>query len=305
VFSSDRAGGGRSDLYTVPISGGTPTLLTDTPTLDEKEPVWSPDGRKIAFAGQAIAGAPFDVYSINADGSDLRQLTVAPGDDHQPSWQPIPQGYARPRGATPLRVPLVPAFNRCTSPNNTHGAPLNFPSCSPATQTSPNVTVGAPDANGSAANSSGFVRLDAVTGDVRLSASVTDVRCYYPSAPAFCADQNLQLDNDYAGELQGKLQLRITDRNNTPSPGGAGPGTVQDTPLLFTVPCTTTGPSNFIGSSCAVSTTVNTLIPGAVTAGLRTIWALGQIVVYDGGADGLASTTGDNTLFMDQGTFIP
>jgi len=27
--------------------------------------------------------------------------------------------------------------------------------------------------------------------------------------------------------------------------------------------------------------------------------------VYDGGADGLASTTGDNTLFMDEGIFAP
>jgi hypothetical protein len=27
--------------------------------------------------------------------------------------------------------------------------------------------------------------------------------------------------------------------------------------------------------------------------------------VYDGGADGLASTTGDNTLFAVQGVFAP
>ena len=26
---------------------------------------------------------------------------------------------------------------------------------------------------------------------------------------------------------------------------------------------------------------------------------------YDGGADGLASTQGDNTLFMVQGVFVP
>jgi hypothetical protein len=29
------------------------------------------------------------------------------------------------------------------------------------------------------------------------------------------------------------------------------------------------------------------------------------VQVYDGGADGVASTTADNTLFMDQGIFIP
>jgi hypothetical protein len=32
---------------------------------------------------------------------------------------------------------------------------------------------------------------------------------------------------------------------------------------------------------------------------------LGQVQVYDGGTDGSASTTADNTLFMDQGGFIP
>jgi hypothetical protein len=29
------------------------------------------------------------------------------------------------------------------------------------------------------------------------------------------------------------------------------------------------------------------------------------VKVYDCGSDGLASTTGDNTLFMDEGVFIP
>ena len=52
VFSSNRAGAGRRDLYTVPIGGGAPTLLTDTPTFDETEPDWSPDGTKIAFTGR-------------------------------------------------------------------------------------------------------------------------------------------------------------------------------------------------------------------------------------------------------------
>ncbi|PWU20204.1 MAG: hypothetical protein C5B48_12800, partial [Candidatus Rokuibacteriota bacterium] len=42
-----------------------------------------------------------------------------------------PQSYPRPKGATPLRVPLVPAAKPCTSPNSTHGAPLAFGSCAP------------------------------------------------------------------------------------------------------------------------------------------------------------------------------
>jgi Tol biopolymer transport system component len=91
VFVSDRAGGGRSDLYTVPVSGGTPTLITDTPTFDELEPVWSPDGTKIAFTGrQHQAGDHFHVYTINADGTSRQQLTSGSANDSQPDWQPIP-----------------------------------------------------------------------------------------------------------------------------------------------------------------------------------------------------------------------
>jgi hypothetical protein len=42
-----------------------------------------------------------------------------------------------------------------------------------------------------------------------------------------------------------------------------------------------------------------------VTGGGRAIWELGQVQVLDGGADGLASTPGDNTVFERQGVFVP
>ena len=45
-------------------------------------------------------------------------------------------------------------------------------------------------------------------------------------------------------------------------------------------------------------------MPGAVTAGTATIWELGQVKVFDGGADGLASTQ-PNTLFAIEGLFVP
>src|SRR5205085_2510540 len=58
--------------------------------------------------------------------------------------------YARPRGASPFRVALVPAYRQCGSAgaNDTHGAPLTNPSCKPATQASNFLTVGTPDVNG-------------------------------------------------------------------------------------------------------------------------------------------------------------
>src|SRR5207249_324671 len=108
----------------------------------------------------------------------------------------------------------------------------------------------------------------------------------------------------YKGELSVDASLRITDKDNTPSPGGPGPGTVSDRHFPVTVPCAATADTT-VGSTCSVSTSANAVVPNAVVAGRRSVWQLGQVLVYDGGADGVASTTGDNTLFMDEGIFIP
>jgi hypothetical protein len=53
-----------------------------------------------------------------------------------------------------------------------------------------------------------------------------------------------------------------------------------------------------------VSTTFNAVAPGAIVAGVRSIWELGDVKVFDGGPDGLASTA-PNTLFERQGVFVP
>jgi hypothetical protein len=86
--------------------------------------------------------------------------------------------------------------------------------------------------------------------------------------------------------------------------GGRAAATTLDSSFSIAVPCLLTA-DTAIGSDCSTATTANTLVPGSVTETQRAIWQLGQIQVYDGGADGLASTEGDNTLFMDQGVFIP
>jgi ABC-type phosphate transport system substrate-binding protein len=208
-------------------------------------------------------------------------------------------GYPRPKGATPLRVSFVVAYNPCTAANRTHGAPLAFPSCNPPVQSSGQLTVGTPDANGtSAANSVGFARFDVIAGnpstpadeaDVKLTTSISDVR------------KKSDL-SDYTGEVQLDSTIRITDRKNGTS--GAQPGTVQDVDFPVTVPCVDTPASSTIGSTCSTSTTLDAVVPGSVPEGKRSIWELGQVIVNDGGPDGVVSTD-PNTVFERQGVFVP
>ena len=198
-------------------------------------------------------------------------------------------GYARPKGATPLRASLAPAYRPCTSANRTHGGPLVFGSCNPPVQASDFLTVGTPDANSTGANSVGIVLVQVLPSpDVRFSASITDVR-------------NKSGLTDYAGELEGKLPLRITDKTNGPSL--TEPATGVDTTFSFVIPCAANGVPT-VGSTCSVVTTVNAIAPGAVVNGARAIWEVQNVQVFDGGADGVASTAG-NTLFADQAVFVP
>ena len=105
---------------------------------------------------------------------------------------------------------------------------------------------------------------------------------------------------DYTGELQVKLPLRITDRQNGPAVDEPGTG---DTTFTFAVPCTATGATG-VGSTCSITTTADAVMPGAVVEGNRSIWQLDKVQVLDGGSDGVASTAG-NTLFATQALFVP
>jgi hypothetical protein len=244
-----------------------------------------------------------DLGPVNAWGSGL-------------DWQPIVRKeFPRPKGATPFRASLVTAFRRCHAPNRTHGPPLAEESCNPPLQYSDHVTVGSPDTNGAAANSAGTVRFDALVGnpftaadeaDVAMTLTVTDVRCTGTITTA-CGDANAAAGPDYTGELVAAAFLRITDEHNGPFPdlaSGRGPATMQDTSVSFAAACEPT-PSTSIGSTCAVTTTGDALVPGLVREKDRALWQLGEILVFDGGPDGDSTTATDTDIFLVQGVFVP
>jgi hypothetical protein len=212
--------------------------------------------------------------------------------------------HVRPKGASPLRASIVPAFKACATPNRTHGTPLAFPSCNPPVQTSNFLTIGSPDANGAGANANSFIllRVKATSPeDVLINSTGTDVRCKPATSATVCNSANAGDGPDYSGEVQGNAQIRISDHYN-----GAGlneAATVVDIPFPVNGTCANTTATT-IGGTCTVSTTANTVVPGSVKDTQRGVIEIQQLQISDGGADGLVSTA-DNTLFGVQGIFIP
>jgi TolB protein len=100
VFSSDRgdaaSGDNQLDLWTISANGGDIRRVTNTPSRDETDPAWSPDGRLIAYSGEgAFHGASSSqLYVSRPDGTNRRKLTHACGEcayiNDAPSWQPLP-----------------------------------------------------------------------------------------------------------------------------------------------------------------------------------------------------------------------
>jgi len=235
--------------------------------------------------------------------------------------------HPRPGGGTPFRVPLVPAFKECKTPNSTHVAPLPFPSCTPPVMQSTLLTQGA---GGAATNSA---RLDVIctdaqappctpndgndTEDVKVSAAIQDVRCVGVSSGCSAAGA------DYTSQLIGVSKIRITDHANgtPPTPcttgGGASPcvtATMQDIDFALPISCADNGAAN--GANCTLNTTIDTLVPTTVKEFQRAVISVFSLHATDKGVDGSLSPgggftcppicgSGDETTYQDQGIFIP
>ena len=210
--------------------------------------------------------------------------------------------HIHPKGATPIRASLVPAFKQCTAPNRTHGAPLAFPSCAPPVQESNYLTIGTPDANGAGANSVGSTVVKVVPNssvlDIKLS--ISDVRCKPGTAANVCNSPNAADGPDYSGELQLLMTARVSDHYNGPNLNEAA--TMQDIPFPATFLCSNTADTSIGGICNATPPPCLGCIPPP--DGQRAVIELGDLKVYDGGPDGQVGTN-DNTLFMRQGIFIP
>ena len=116
---------------------------------------------------------------MRADGTQQTPLVETDGFVRGIDWLAIPTttipGYARPKGASPMRVSLVPAYEECTAPDREHGPPLAFGSCSQPAQSSQSLTVGTADSNGQPTLSIGYVTIETLRGDPATHEDEADV----------------------------------------------------------------------------------------------------------------------------------
>ncbi len=231
-------------------------------------------------------------------------------------------------GAKTLTFTVVPAFKACTTgTTGTHGSPLAAPSCQTTASSAESGTLTTGAGASFKATSSFLIQVfctdasappcSAAAGDqedVKLVASATDVRCKSSigSNAALCPSANSAGGKDYAGQVQGNATIRITDHFNTAGAASCSSttscsATVVDLPFPVTGTCAATSGDATIGGACNINTTADAVVPGAggvVKEGKKAGVEVGQILVNDGGTDGLASTAG-NTVYARQGIYIP
>jgi hypothetical protein len=78
---------GDSEIYTINPDGSGKTQLTNNNT-DDLDPSYSPDGKKIVYAGQDGPKGDLEIYTINARGGDKFQLTHNDVDEEWPTYSP-------------------------------------------------------------------------------------------------------------------------------------------------------------------------------------------------------------------------
>lgn len=84
VISDQSQGDRKSRMYTLPMAGGVPRLVTEFgPSYWHG---WSPDGKTLAYCAER--GGEYDVYTIPVTGGPEARLTTAKGLDDGPDYSP-------------------------------------------------------------------------------------------------------------------------------------------------------------------------------------------------------------------------
>lgn len=76
---------GQDDLWAISVGESSPLRLTNSPA-DERDPAWSPDGTRVAFASNRDGN--WELYLLQIDTGALTRLTYTPGFEGAPTWSP-------------------------------------------------------------------------------------------------------------------------------------------------------------------------------------------------------------------------
>jgi hypothetical protein len=68
----------------VSAGGGELRKLTDTPGMNNEDPQWSPDGRRLVFTKTRRGNS--QIHVMNDDGSGQTNISRSRADDDAPAW---------------------------------------------------------------------------------------------------------------------------------------------------------------------------------------------------------------------------
>lgn len=93
VAFDQEMGEGNWDVFSVALDGTGLVNLTNTSTISESDPQWSPDGTQVAFQALAGVGARRELHVVNGDGSGRENWTPEHAHNHD-RWVWSPRGDA-------------------------------------------------------------------------------------------------------------------------------------------------------------------------------------------------------------------
>jgi Tol biopolymer transport system component len=290
-----------AEIYTMNADGTSVTRLTNN-VFGDWFPTWSPDGTKVLFTSGRDGEE--ELYLMNADGTAQTNRTNDPELDGEQSWGALRPSFDVPRAASRITVSLVPFFRQTISTTqcasrggavSTHGAPLSLTSCNP-----PGFSPGTQAHFGSQAAGTiqglvvpGDLMTAADEADVTITTNLTDIR----AASKTGADYD---PNPGGADASLIFKLRLSDTYN----GGSltDPATSDDYDFSTPVTCTATGGSQ--GSTCAVASSADSVMPGVVREGASMVLQVYGLRIFDSGPNGVRSDA-DDRMFAFQGVYVP
>ena len=81
---------GDTEVFVVDPETGDAKNVSRNPASEERYPCWSPDGKRIAFTSNR--DGPYNLYIMDADGSNVRRLVNSTAACYMPSWQRTAHG---------------------------------------------------------------------------------------------------------------------------------------------------------------------------------------------------------------------